>query len=59
MKKTGELFLGKHRKAIGIPFHVDGPTIEKDRRCLIKELARGIKSSPFVAERKTQREADL
>src|SRR6218665_591511 len=38
------LFLGRRRTSKGIPFQVEGATMERARRCLVAIVARGTKS---------------
>src|ERR1700733_13982240 len=45
------------RSSCGRSFQIDGPTIENARRWAVTKRARGTKSSPLVAERRTLRAA--
>ena len=54
-QKAGILLRGIKRSSSGSPFQVEGPTIEKARRCLRHERARGTRSSPLAEERRARR----
>src|SRR6218665_1245162 len=49
------LFLSRRRISKKSPFQVEGPTMEKARRCLIAVLARGANSWPVAEERIARR----
>src|SRR6218665_2414347 len=54
LQNTLSLFLGRIWISKGSPFHVEGPTIENARRCLVAFLARGTNSWPVTEERRAR-----
>ena len=50
-KNAGEMVLLKMRSSEGRPFHVEGPTTEKARNCLVEIWAKGTRRRPCWDER--------